>query len=115
MPFRPWNHIRIRWHCIFSSEDKAAQKKVLDRCHFGGGCINDTIIHLATSAMPFGGIGESGNWGDITGKPDSMSLHITGVLWIKRPGWIFRCGIKGIISLRGRCCGCFKIIWDLIY
>ena len=45
------------------SEDKAAQKKVLDRCHFGGGCINDTIIHLATSSMPFGGVGESGMGG----------------------------------------------------
>ena len=44
----------------FFSEDKAAQKKVLDPCRFGGGCINDTIIHLATSDMPFGGVGESG-------------------------------------------------------
>lgn len=42
------------------SEDKAVQKKVLSRCRFGGGCINDTIIHLASSAMPFGGVGESG-------------------------------------------------------
>lgn len=45
------------------SEDKKAQKKVLELCHFGGGCINDTIIHLATSAMPFGGVGESGMGG----------------------------------------------------
>lgn len=44
----------------FFSEDKAAQKKVLDTCRFGGGCINDTIVHLATSDMPFGGVGESG-------------------------------------------------------
>ena len=44
----------------FFSEDKAAQKKVLDTYRFGGGCINDTIIHLATSDMPFGGVGESG-------------------------------------------------------
>ena len=44
----------------FFSEDKAAQKKALDTCRFGGGCINDTIIHLATSDMPFGGVGESG-------------------------------------------------------
>ena len=44
----------------FFSEDKAAQKKVLDTCRFGGGCINDTIIHLATSDMPFGGVGASG-------------------------------------------------------
>jgi len=41
-------------------EDKAIQKKILSRCRFGGGCINDTIIHLASTAMPFGGVGESG-------------------------------------------------------
>lgn len=35
------------------------ERKILDLCHFGGGCINDTIIHLATE-MPFGGVGESG-------------------------------------------------------
>ena len=27
---------------------------------FGGGCINDTVIHLATAEMGFGGVGESG-------------------------------------------------------
>lgn len=42
------------------SESVPNQKKVLRSCRFGGGCINDTIIHLATSAMPFGGVGESG-------------------------------------------------------
>ena len=47
----------------FFSESKDAQKKMLDRCRFGGGCINDTIIHLATSEMPFGGVGESGMGG----------------------------------------------------
>lgn len=45
------------------SEDKKARRRILDHCHFGGGCINDTIIHLATSAMPFGGVGESGMGG----------------------------------------------------
>jgi len=33
---------------------------ITSRCRFGGGCINDTIIHLATSHMGFGGFGESG-------------------------------------------------------
>ena len=42
------------------SEDKALQEKVLASVSFGGGCINDTIIHLATSYMGFGGVGESG-------------------------------------------------------
>lgn len=44
---------------IFTS-NKTTAKKVMETCRFGGGCINDTIIHLATSEMGFGGFGESG-------------------------------------------------------
>lgn len=44
---------------IFTSRKEAADK-ILSRCGFGGGCINDTMIHLATSEMGFGGFGESG-------------------------------------------------------
>ena len=47
---------------IFTS-DKAVAKKVIASTGFGGGCVNDTIIHLATSSMPFGGFGESGMGG----------------------------------------------------
>lgn len=42
------------------SENKKTVKKVFDSCGFGGGCVNDTIIHLATCEMGFGGVGESG-------------------------------------------------------
>ena len=42
------------------SENKMNQEKVLNSCSFGGGCINDTVIHLASSHMSFGGVGESG-------------------------------------------------------
>lgn len=45
------------------TENKKAKEMVLERCRFGGGCINDTLIHLATSEMPFGGVGESGMGG----------------------------------------------------
>lgn len=44
---------------IFSSDAKAI-KKVTELCAFGGGCVNDTIIHLATTHMGFGGVGASG-------------------------------------------------------
>ena len=44
---------------IFTSDKKTA-RKVTARCGFGGGCINRTITHLATSEMGFGGFGESG-------------------------------------------------------
>ena len=39
---------------------RASVKEVTARCGFGGGCVNDTIIHLATSHMGFGGFRESG-------------------------------------------------------
>ena len=42
------------------SQDKRTQQLFLRQASFGGGCINDTVIHLATSRMGFGGVGESG-------------------------------------------------------
>lgn len=42
------------------TEDKKAADKILTHCGFGGGCVNDVIIHLATTEMGFGGFGESG-------------------------------------------------------
>ena len=36
------------------------KKRVLARCRFGGGCINDTVVHLTNEHLPFGGVGESG-------------------------------------------------------
>ena len=44
---------------IFSS-NKRNIRRVTSRCSFGGGCVNDVIIHLATANMGFGGVGESG-------------------------------------------------------
>ena len=44
---------------LFSS-DKKRMKRVTTELSYGGGCINDVVIHLATSEMGFGGVGESG-------------------------------------------------------
>ena len=44
---------------LFTSR-KAVEQRILHTLSFGGGCINDTIIHLATSQMGFGGVGQSG-------------------------------------------------------
>ena len=44
---------------IFTSDAKTEQF-FLKRLSFGGGCINDTVIHLATPYMGFGGVGGSG-------------------------------------------------------
>jgi aldehyde dehydrogenase (NAD+) len=44
---------------LFTSNKKHV-RRVTDELSYGGGCINDVIIHLATSSMGFGGVGESG-------------------------------------------------------
>ena len=44
---------------IFSNNQKV-QDKVLAECQFGGGCVNDTVIHLASSNLGFGGLKQSG-------------------------------------------------------
>ncbi|WP_323616636.1 aldehyde dehydrogenase family protein [Erysipelothrix rhusiopathiae] len=42
------------------TESYEEQEAILNRIQFGGGCINDTILHLVNDALPFGGIGNSG-------------------------------------------------------
>jgi len=42
------------------TEDKNVESTVLSRISFGGGAVNDTISHVASSNLPFGGVGNSG-------------------------------------------------------
>ena len=48
------------------SNDKKNIEKITQKCRYGGGCINDVVVHLATN-MPFGGFGSSG-MGNYHGK-----------------------------------------------
>lgn len=42
------------------TKDEALQEQVLNQVSFGGGCINDTLSHMTSHYLPFGGVGESG-------------------------------------------------------
>jgi len=42
------------------TEDSKVEARVLGQVSFGGGCVNDTIAHLASPDLPFGGVGGSG-------------------------------------------------------
>ncbi|WP_088103213.1 aldehyde dehydrogenase [Halalkalibacter urbisdiaboli] len=42
------------------TENKEIEQKIIHGLSFGGGCVNDTILHLATPHLPFGGVGASG-------------------------------------------------------
>jgi aldehyde dehydrogenase (NAD+) len=44
---------------LFTSNRKTA-RHIISMARFGGGCVNDTILHLANPHLPFGGVGESG-------------------------------------------------------
>lgn len=43
------------------------EKRIVENISFGGGCINDTIMHVSSHSFPFGGVGESG-MGNYHGK-----------------------------------------------
>ena len=71
------------------TRDKLTARKVMAQCSFGGGCVNDTIIHLATSEMGFGGFGESG-MGSYHGKDGFRTFsHYKSIvdkkLWLDLP------------------------------
>ncbi|TDL69579.1 aldehyde dehydrogenase [Paenibacillus amylolyticus] len=42
------------------TQDEQLQEQVLNQVSFGGGCINDTLSHMTSHYLPFGGVGESG-------------------------------------------------------
>jgi aldehyde dehydrogenase (NAD+) len=42
------------------SENKSFAKKLITTYSFGGGCINDTVVHFSNKRLPFGGVGHSG-------------------------------------------------------
>lgn len=46
--------------CYIFSRNRAHISKLTQQVSFGGGCINDTVMHLANHHLPFGGVGSSG-------------------------------------------------------
>lgn len=70
---------------VFSS-NKANIEKVHSSCSFGGGCVNETDIHVITTAMGFGGVGESG-MGQYHGKDGFDTFtHYTSI--VDKKTWI---------------------------
>lgn len=68
------------------TKSRETEKQILGNLSFGGGCVNDTIIHLATSRLGFGGVGTSG-MGSYHGKKsfDTFS-HKKSI--VKKYNWV---------------------------
>ncbi|WP_035671498.1 aldehyde dehydrogenase [Flavobacterium sp. 83] len=70
---------------IFTETHSFAQK-MIQKYSFGGGCINDTVIHFSNKRLPFGGVGHSG----IGAYHGSLSFdtfsHKKGI--VKKANWL---------------------------
>lgn len=42
------------------TENKSFAERMIQKFSFGGGCINDTVVHFSNKRLPFGGVGNSG-------------------------------------------------------
>ena len=70
---------------LFTTSSRA-EKRFVQHLAFGGGCVNDTIIHLAVHGLPFGGIGDSG-MGSYHGKAGFDTFtHYKSIL--KKANWL---------------------------
>ena len=67
------------------SENADEQEKVTRSCRFGGGAINDTLMHLANANLPFGGVGKSG-YGRYHGK-NSFDCFVHQKAVLKTATW----------------------------
>jgi aldehyde dehydrogenase (NAD+) len=71
------------------SKDKALKKRMMREVPFGGGCLNDTIMHISTPYMGFGGVGNSGMGAYHGKKSFDTFTHYKSVLdrktWVDLP------------------------------
>jgi aldehyde dehydrogenase (NAD+) len=67
------------------SEHSDEQARVTRACRFGGGAINDVLMHLANAHLPFGGVGESGQ-GNYHGK-NSFDCFVHQKAILKTATW----------------------------
>ncbi|WP_435625664.1 aldehyde dehydrogenase [Flagellimonas sp.] len=67
------------------SKRKKFQSRIINTYGFGGGGINDVVMHIANKNLPFGGVGESGI-GGYHGK-HSFQLFSHKKAIVKKPNW----------------------------
>jgi aldehyde dehydrogenase (NAD+) len=67
------------------TRSKATEKRLLGEISFGGGCINDVIMHVTNTRLPFGGVGDSGMGSYHSEAGFRTFSHYKSVL--KKPFW----------------------------
>ncbi len=71
--------------CYVFTSDKQIRNKVLNEISFGGGAVNDAVMHISNGNLPFGGVGDSGI-GSYHGKAGFAAFsHFKSIL--VKPFW----------------------------
>ena len=71
--------------CYVFTNDTKISNRILNKISFGGGCINDSVMHIANDNLPFGGVGESGT-GSYHGEAGFKTFsHYKSIL--EKPYW----------------------------
>jgi aldehyde dehydrogenase (NAD+) len=70
---------------VFSDSDSFS-KKLIKNYSFGGGCINDTVVHFSNKRLPFGGVGHSGIGAYHGQLSFDLFSHHKGV--VKKANWL---------------------------
>ncbi|KAK3582455.1 hypothetical protein CHS0354_024001 [Potamilus streckersoni] len=69
--------------CYVYSTNKSQVNKILEEISFGGGAVNDSLMHIANHNLPFGGVGHSG-LGAYHGEHGFKTFsHYKSILWKK--------------------------------
>ena len=77
--------------CYVFTTSKTIKDKILTEISFGGGCVNDSLMHITNSNLAFGGVGESG-MGTYHGENGFKAFtHFKSIL--DKPTW-FETGLK---------------------
>ncbi|MGB4852200.1 MAG: aldehyde dehydrogenase [Ignavibacteria bacterium] len=71
--------------CYIFTSDQSIKNKILNEISFGGGAVNEAIMHMTNSKLPFGGVGESG-MGSYHGENGFRTFsHYKSIL--EKPTW----------------------------
>ncbi|MDP4280622.1 MAG: aldehyde dehydrogenase [Bacteroidota bacterium] len=77
--------------CYVFTQNKRIKDKILHEISFGGGAVNDAVMHISNNKLPFGGVGESGI-GSYHGEYGFKAFsHYKSIL--EKPTW-FESGLK---------------------
>lgn len=87
------------------SDSREDADRVWTRCHFGGGCVNDTLSHLINPRLPFGGVGQSGmgcyhgRWGFETfSHPKSQLVRMRPDVPLRYPPFAKKDWVRNILQ-----------------